>query len=80
MESKKRREKKKIRKGVYTIMHNKHSFTAKWGKETGGREEQQEGKEIAKAQKKRCEKCGSRKKTRKISEQKRKKRRERRKK
>lgn len=36
-------------------MHNKHkSFTAKWGKETGGGgvwEEQQEGKEIAKAQK-----------------------------
>lgn len=63
-------------------MHKKHkSFTAKWGKETGVWEEQQEGKEIAKAQKSDAKNVEVEKeKTRKISEQKRKKRRERKKK
>lgn len=55
-------------------MHNKHkSFTAKWGKETGGWEEQQEGKEVAKAQKSDAKNVEVEKeKTRKISEQKKK--------
>lgn len=44
-------KKRRIRKRVYIITHDKQrTFTAKRRKEMAGWEEQQEGKEIAKAQ------------------------------